>query len=197
MLCKTWKILPDVDKLDETSREEIGQNRFSRQKIAFLENIFWRLSYSYRNDLISYKLYSKCQMTSWTLIKCFLRFVILINTRWKKLNFFSLECLPFFLFFSKYSVFNNLSGLWELTFLLAPNLLEYFVERDKIVMDVRKTRYYERKDQSFFFIEKVTFSREFWFLTFTQLLQMWSCNLHKSCLNLILSLKNCFLMYTQ
>ena len=136
MLCKTWKILPDVDKLDETSREEIGQNRFSRQKIAFLENIFWRLSYSYRNDLISYKLYSKCQMTSWTLIKCFLRFVILSNTRWKKLNFFSLECLPFFLIFfffqnilfsTTYQVFENwpfylhqfcLNTLWSVIKLL-------------------------------------------------------------------------------
>ena len=140
---------------------------------------------------------NKCQKTSWTHKKCFLMFLILSNTRWKKLNFFSLEGLPFFLFFSKYPVFNNLSGLWEMTFLLAPILLEYFVERDKIVMDVCKTRYYERKDQSFFFIEKVTFSREFWFLTFTQLLQKRSCNLQNNCLNLFLSLKNCFLMYTQ
>ena len=129
-------------------------------------------------------------MTSWTLIKCFLRFVILINARWKKLNCFSLECLPFFLFFSKYSVFNNLSGLWELTFLLAQSLLEYFVERDKIVMDVCKTRNYERKDQSFFFTGKVTFSRKFWFLTFTQLLQRWSCDLHKNCLNFFWAYRN-------
>ena len=108
----------------------------------------------------------------------------------KKVKFFFTGMFAFFSFFSKYSVFNNLSGLWELTFLLAPNLLEYFVERDKIVMDVSKTRNYERKDRSFFFTGKVTFSRKFWFLTFTQFLQRWSCDLHKNCLNLFWAYRN-------
>ena len=99
VLCKTWKRLADVDNLDETSREEIGQNRFSRQKIAFLENIFWRLSHSYRNNLISYKLYNKCRMTSWTLTKRFLRFVKLGSTRRKKLTFFFIGMFAFLSFF--------------------------------------------------------------------------------------------------
>ena len=101
-----------------------------------------------------------------------------------KANFFLLECLPFCHFFSKYFVFNNLSGLWALTFLLAPILLEYFVERDKLVTDVCKTRYYEKNCISVFFTGKVTFFRKFLFSTFTQLLQKWSCNLHNTCLNL-------------
>ena len=40
-------------------------------------------------------------MTSWTLIKSFLMFVLLGNTRRKKLKFFSKECLLFFYFFQK------------------------------------------------------------------------------------------------
>ena len=104
---------------------------------AFLENIFWRLSYSYRNDLISYKLHNECQMTSWTHIKYFLMFVILSNTRWKKLNFFSMVCLLFFLFF-KIFCFQQLISSLRIDILLAPNLLEYSVECDKIVMDVCK-----------------------------------------------------------
>ena len=115
-----------------------------------------------------------------------MRFVILGNTRTKKSKlFFHWNVCLFVFFFSKYFVFNNLSGLWELTFLLPPNLLEYFVERDKFVMDVCKTRYYERKCQSYFFTGKVTFFRKLLFSTFTQLLQKWSCNLHINCLNLL------------
>ena len=44
-----------------------------------------------------------------------------------------------------------------MTFSLAPNLLEYFVDRDKIVMDVCKSRYYEKNCKSVFFTGKVTF----------------------------------------
>ena len=130
-------------------------------------------------------MYNKCQKTSWAHIKNFLRFVILGKTR-RKLKFFSLECLPFFLF-SKYSVFKNLSGLSELTFLIAPNLLEYSVERErnKTVMDVCITRYYEEeRSKCFFFHWKGNFFFESLFLTFTQLLPKGSCNLHNFNLNL-------------
>ena len=54
-LCKTCKILPDLDKLDEMSREKVGQNPFfSEEEITFLETVSWQLPYSYRNDLMSY-----------------------------------------------------------------------------------------------------------------------------------------------
>ena len=99
MLGKTWKMLPDVDKTDETNSEKTDQNFFSDEEAAFLEKSFWRLLYPYRNGLISYYLYNKCQKTSWTRMKSSLRFVILGNTRRKKLTFFSLECLPFVFFF--------------------------------------------------------------------------------------------------
>ena len=98
-------------------------------------------------------------------------------------------------FFSKYFVFSNFSGLWELTFLIASILLEYFVERDKNVMDVCKTRYYEKKCISIFFTGKVTSFRKVSFSTFTQLLQKWSCNLHNTCLNLFLGQWNFFLTW--
>ena len=112
-------------------------------------------------------------------IKCFLGFVILGKKRREKLKFLSLECLPLFLFFSKCSVFNNLSYLWELTSLLALKLLEYFVEIEKIVMDLCKARYYEKKKGKsvFFFTGKVTFFQNFMFYTFNHLLQNWSCTI--------------------
>ena len=89
-----------------------------------------------------------------------------------------------FVFFSKHPVFDNLPGLWELTFLVAPILLEYFVACDISVMDVCKTRYYEKNIKVFFFTGRVTFFRKFLFPTITQLLQKWSCNLQNSCLNI-------------
>ena len=148
-----WQNLKNVTgcrQFDETNSEKTGQIFFSDEEIASLDKIFWQLPYPYRNDLISYQLYKKGQKTSWSLINCFLRFVILGNTRRKTLLFF-IGMFAFLSFSSKYFVFNNFSGLWELTFLLAPILLEYFVERDKIVTDVCKTRYYEKKCEIVFF----------------------------------------------
>ena len=183
MFCKTWKMLPDLDKLDQTSGEKIGQKLFFRRR----DSLSWKL-FLMTTLLLQKRSYillnaRKCHKTSWNLIKNFLTIGILGNTRRKKLKFFSLECLQIFLF-SKSSVFNNLSGLWELTFLLATIWLEFFVERDKTVMDVCKTRYYEKKCINDFFTGKVTLFRKFLFPTFTQLLQKWSCNLQKNCLNI-------------
>ena len=95
-------------KFDETNSEKTGQKFFSDEETAFLGKRFWRLLYPYRNDLISYWLYNKCRKTSWTSIEFFLRFVILGNTRRKKLTFFSLEGLPFCLFFFKILRFQQL-----------------------------------------------------------------------------------------
>ena len=82
-------------------------------------------------------------------LKCFLRFVKLGNTRRKKLIFFSLKCLLFYL---KIFCFPQPIRSLRIDILFAPNLLENFVERDKNVMDVCKTRYYEKKkDKSVFF----------------------------------------------
>ena len=101
-------------------------------------------------------MYNKCQKTSWTLIKCFSRVVILGNTRRKSWLFF-IGMFGLLSFFSKCFAFNNLSGLWELTYLLAPKLLEYFVEPDENVMDVCKSRYYEKNCKSVFFHWKGNF----------------------------------------
>ena len=107
------------------------------------------------------------------------------SVRQEEQSFFFIGMFAFLSLFSKNSVFNSLSGLWEMTFSLAPNLLEFFADRDKIVMDVCKSRYYEKNCKSAFFHWKSTFSfRKFLFSTFTQLLQKWSCNLHNTCLNL-------------
>ena len=37
MLGKTWKMLPDVDKFDETNSEKIGQIFFPTKKKSFLK----------------------------------------------------------------------------------------------------------------------------------------------------------------
>ena len=149
-------------------RDSLSWKKFSENYLFLTETILYLIIGT-----------NKPQKTSWTLIKCFLRFFILCNTRRTKLFFF----IGMFAFLSFF--FNNLSGLWELTFLLAPILLQYFVERDKIVMDVCKTRYYEKNCKSVFVHWKSNFSfRKFLFSTFTQLLQNWSRNLHNTCLNL-------------
>ena len=111
-----WQNLKNITgcrRFDESNSEKTGQKFFSDEETVFLEKSFWRLPYPYRNDLISYYFYNKCRNTSWTRIKCFLRFVILGNTRRKKLTFFSLECLLFVFFFQNtsfsttYQVFEN------------------------------------------------------------------------------------------
>ena len=91
-----------------------------------------------------------------------MRFVMLGRTRRKEPKTFSTGTLAFF---SNCSVSNNLSGLWELTFLLATKLLEYFVEINKIVMYLCKARYYEKKKRkSVFFtleiIKKIAFFKK-------------------------------------
>ena len=162
-----WQNLKNITwcrKFDETNSEKTGQNFFSDEETAFLGKTFWRLLYPYKNGLISYWLYNKCQKTSWTRIKSFLRFVTLGKTRRKKLIFFSLECLPFCLFFQNFSFSTNNQNWPFYLHQICLNTLWSVIKLSRTSAKLGITR---KIVKVFFFTGKVTFFRKFLFSTRT------------------------------